>query len=87
MLDVRRWRSPAGNAFILKPSEKDPSARRCCWPSSSTEAGAPAGIFQVVNGDKVAVDALLKHPDVPAISFVGSTAIGEYVYHTGTRDE
>ena len=48
------------------------------------EAGAPAGIFQVLNGDKVAVDALLHHPDVPAISFVGSTAIGQYVYHTGT---
>jgi malonate-semialdehyde dehydrogenase (acetylating)/methylmalonate-semialdehyde dehydrogenase len=48
------------------------------------QAGAPAGIFQVVNGDKVGVDALLKHPDVPAISFVGSTAIGQYVYHTGT---
>src|SRR5260221_14435376 len=49
------------------------------------EAGAPPGIFQVINGDKVAVDALLKHPYVPAISFVGSTAIGEYVYHTGTQ--
>src|SRR5215472_5041882 len=73
-----------GNAFILKPSEKDPSAPMLL-AELYTEAGAPAGIFQVVNGDKVAVDALLKHPDVPAISFVGSTAIGEYVYHTGTQ--
>ncbi len=72
-----------GNAFILKPSEKDPSAPMLL-AELYAEAGAPDGIFQVVNGDKVAVDALLKHPDVPAISFVGSTAIGEYVYHTGT---
>ena len=73
-----------GNAFVLKPSEKDPSAPMRL-AELYAEAGAPAGIFQVVNGDKVAVDALLKHPDVPAISFVGSTAIGEYVYHTGTQ--
>src|SRR5882757_9201453 len=73
-----------GNAFILKPSEKDPSAPMLL-AELYAEAGAPPGIFQVVNGDKVAVDALLKHPDVPAISFVGSTAIGEYVYHTGTQ--
>jgi malonate-semialdehyde dehydrogenase (acetylating)/methylmalonate-semialdehyde dehydrogenase len=73
-----------GNAFILKPSEKDPSAPMLL-AELYTEAGAPPGIFQVVNGDKEAVDALLKHPDVPAISFVGSTAIGEYVYHTGTQ--
>jgi malonate-semialdehyde dehydrogenase (acetylating)/methylmalonate-semialdehyde dehydrogenase len=73
-----------GNAFILKPSEKDPSAPMLL-AELFAEAGAPAGIFQVLNGDKVAVDALLKHPDVPAISFVGSTAIGQYVYHTGTQ--
>ena len=73
-----------GNAFILKPSEKDPSAPMLL-AELFAEAGLPAGIFQVLNGDKVAVDALLHHPDVPAISFVGSTAIGEYVYHTGTR--
>ncbi len=73
-----------GNAFILKPSEKDPSAPMLL-AELYKEAGAPAGIFQVLNGDKVAVDALLKHPDVPAISFVGSTAIGEYVYHAGTQ--
>ncbi len=73
-----------GNAFILKPSEKDPSAPMLL-AELFAEAGLPAGIFQVVNGDKVAVDALLAHPDVPAISFVGSTAIGEYVYHAGTQ--
>lgn len=73
-----------GNAFILKPSEKDPSAPMLL-AELYAEAGAPPGIFQVINGDKVAVDALVKHPDVPAISFVGSTAIGEYVYHTGTQ--
>jgi malonate-semialdehyde dehydrogenase (acetylating)/methylmalonate-semialdehyde dehydrogenase len=73
-----------GNAFILKPSQKDPSAPMLL-AELFAEAGAPAGIFQVLNGDKVAVDALLKHPDVPAISFVGSTAIGEYVYHQGTQ--
>src|SRR5260370_6457704 len=73
-----------GNAFILKPSEKDPSAPMLLAELTAA-AGAPPGIFQVLNGDKVAVDALLKHPDVPAISFVGSTAIGEYVYHTGTQ--
>src|SRR5258707_3335915 len=73
-----------GNAFILKPSEKDPRPPMLL-AELYTEAGAPPGIFQVINGDKVAVNALLRHPDVPAISFVGSTAIGEYVYHTGTQ--
>ncbi|MGH8734729.1 MAG: CoA-acylating methylmalonate-semialdehyde dehydrogenase, partial [Burkholderiales bacterium] len=73
-----------GNAFILKPSEKDPSAPMLL-AELFAEAGLPAGIFQVLNGDKVAVDALLRHPDVPAISFVGSTAVGQYVYHTGTQ--
>ncbi|MBL8675166.1 MAG: CoA-acylating methylmalonate-semialdehyde dehydrogenase [Rhodospirillales bacterium] len=73
-----------GNAFILKPSEKDPSAPMLL-AELFVEAGVPDGVFQVVNGDKEAVDSLLTHPDVPAISFVGSTAIGEYVYHTGTR--
>src|ERR1044072_7612503 len=72
-----------GNAFVLKPSEKDPSAPMLL-AELYAQADAPAGIFQVVNGDKGAVDALLKHPDVPAISFVGSTAIVQYVYHTGT---
>ena len=73
-----------GNAFILKPSEKDPSAP-LLLAELFAEAGLPAGIFQVLNGDRVAVDALLKHPDVRQISFVGSTAIGEYVYHQGTQ--
>src|SRR5260370_4596641 len=68
-----------GNAFILKPSEKDPSAPMLL-AELFAEAGAPAGIFQVLNGDKVAVDALLKHPDLPAISFGGSTPICEYDY-------
>ncbi len=75
-----------GNAFINKPSERDPSAALFLgelWK----EAGLPDGIWGVVNGDKEAVDALLAHPDVPAISFVGSTAIGEYVYRTGTAHD
>ncbi|HKU93874.1 MAG TPA: CoA-acylating methylmalonate-semialdehyde dehydrogenase [Vineibacter sp.] len=75
-----------GNAFILKPSEKDPSAPMLLTELFA-EAGVPAGIFQTINGDKEAVDALLKHPDVPAISFVGSTAIGRYVYQTGTQHD
>ena len=72
-----------GNAVVLKPSEKDPSASLLlaeCWK----EAGLPDGVFNVVHGDKVAVDALLHHPDVKAISFVGSTPIARYVYETGT---
>jgi malonate-semialdehyde dehydrogenase (acetylating)/methylmalonate-semialdehyde dehydrogenase len=74
----------AGNAVILKPSEKDPSAAN--WMAAAlTEAGLPDGVFNVVHGDKVAVDGLLEHPDVRAISFVGSTPIARYVYETGTR--
>ncbi|MFI7706829.1 CoA-acylating methylmalonate-semialdehyde dehydrogenase [Nonomuraea sp. NPDC049480] len=72
-----------GNAVILKPSEKDPSAALAVarlW----TEAGLPDGIMNVVHGDKEAVDALLTHPDVRAVSFVGSTPIARYVYETGT---
>jgi malonate-semialdehyde dehydrogenase (acetylating)/methylmalonate-semialdehyde dehydrogenase len=72
-----------GNAVIIKPSEKDPSATiavAALWK----EAGLPDGIMNVVNGDKEAVDALLTHPDVKAISFVGSTPIARYVYETGT---
>ncbi|MDA0656459.1 MAG: CoA-acylating methylmalonate-semialdehyde dehydrogenase [Proteobacteria bacterium] len=71
-----------GNAFINKPSERDPSSAIMLgelW----TEAGLPDGIWNVLNGDKISVDGLLTHPDVPAISFVGSTAVGEYVYRTG----
>ncbi|HAA92819.1 MAG TPA: methylmalonate-semialdehyde dehydrogenase (CoA acylating) [Rhodospirillaceae bacterium] len=72
-----------GNAFINKPSERDPSSAVMLGELWS-EAGLPDGIWNVLNGDKVAVDGLLTHPDVPAISFVGSTGIGEYVYQTGT---
>jgi malonate-semialdehyde dehydrogenase (acetylating)/methylmalonate-semialdehyde dehydrogenase len=72
-----------GNAFVLKPSEKDPSASlflATLWQ----EAGLPDGVFSVVQGDKLAVDTLLTHPDVAAISFVGSTPIARYIYETGT---
>jgi malonate-semialdehyde dehydrogenase (acetylating)/methylmalonate-semialdehyde dehydrogenase len=72
-----------GNAFILKPSEKDPSAALFLaglWQ----EAGLPDGVFTVIHGDKEAVDALLAHPDVSAVSFVGSTPIARYIYATGT---
>ena len=74
----------AGNAVVLKPSEKDPSASLLiaeCW----AEAGLPDGVFSVVHGDKEAVDALLEHRDVKAVSFVGSTPIARYVYETATR--
>ncbi|WP_025156376.1 CoA-acylating methylmalonate-semialdehyde dehydrogenase [Leifsonia aquatica] len=75
----------AGNAVVLKPSEKDPSAAN--WIAALwSEAGLPDGIFTVLHGDKVAVDGLLTHPDVEAISFVGSTPIARYVYETGTRN-
>jgi malonate-semialdehyde dehydrogenase (acetylating)/methylmalonate-semialdehyde dehydrogenase len=73
-----------GNAFVLKPSEKDPSAS-LFLAQLLAEAGVPDGIFNVVNGDKVAVDRLLEHPHVAAISFVGSTPIARYIYETGTR--
>lgn len=74
----------AGNAVILKPSEKDPSA--ALWLARLLqEAGLPDGVFNVVQGDKESVDALLTHPDVQAISFVGSTPIARYVYETGAR--
>ncbi|MDP9025652.1 MAG: CoA-acylating methylmalonate-semialdehyde dehydrogenase [Candidatus Eremiobacteraeota bacterium] len=71
----------AGNTFVLKPSERDPSASLLV-ARLLQEAGLPDGVFNVVNGDKVAVDALLHHPDVSAISFVGSTPIARYVYET-----
>lgn len=72
-----------GNTFVLKPSEKDPScAMRIA--ELAKEAGVPDGVINIVQGDKVAVDALITHPDVKAISFVGSTPIAEYVYKTGT---
>jgi malonate-semialdehyde dehydrogenase (acetylating)/methylmalonate-semialdehyde dehydrogenase len=72
-----------GNAFILKPSEKDPTA--ALWLAHLwQEAGLPDGVFTVVHGDKEAVDTLLTHPDVAAVSFVGSTPIARYIYETGT---
>ncbi len=74
----------AGNTFILKPSEKDPSASNFL-AELLAEAGVPDGVFNVVHGDKVAVDAILEHPDIAAVSFVGSTPIARYIYETGTR--
>ena len=74
-----------GNTFILKPSEKDPSAS-IFIAELLHEAGVPDGVFNVVHGDKVAVDGLLHHPDVAAVSFVGSTPIARYIYETGTRN-
>ncbi|HEY4227012.1 MAG TPA: CoA-acylating methylmalonate-semialdehyde dehydrogenase [Candidatus Limnocylindrales bacterium] len=73
-----------GNTFILKPSEKDPSAS-IYLAELLAEAGVPAGVFSVVNGDKVAVDRILQHPDIAAVSFVGSTPIARYIYETGTK--
>ena len=72
-----------GNCFINKPSEKDPGVP-LRLAELMMEAGAPAGVLQVVNGDKEAVDAILEDPDIKAVSFVGSTAIAEYVYSHGT---
>jgi malonate-semialdehyde dehydrogenase (acetylating)/methylmalonate-semialdehyde dehydrogenase len=72
-----------GNTFVLKPSEKDPSVS-LRTAELLREAGVPDGVFNVVNGDKVAVDALLEHPDVAAVSFVGSTPIAKYVYEQAT---
>src|SRR6187431_70496 len=86
MVPMWMW-APAiacGNAFVLKPSEKDPSAS-LLTAELLKEAGLPDGVFNVVQGDKVAVDALLQQPDIAAISFVGSTPIARYVYETGTK--
>ncbi|WP_439527450.1 CoA-acylating methylmalonate-semialdehyde dehydrogenase [Pannonibacter sp.] len=84
---VPLWMYPisvaCGNTFILKPSERDPSAVMFVY-DLFRQAGFPEGVLNVVHGDKEAVDVLLKHPDVKAISFVGSTPIAEYVYATGT---
>ncbi len=74
-----------GNTFVLKPSEKDPSASMFL-ADLLKQAGLPDGCFNVVNGDKVAVDRLLEHPDIAAVSFVGSTPIARYIYETGTRN-
>ncbi len=84
---VPLWMFPlallCGNTFILKPSEKDPS---CVMKLAEllTEAGLPAGVFNVINGDKEAVDCLLSHPDIAAVSSVGSTAVAEYIYRTAS---
>ena len=84
---VPMWMFPValacGNAFVLKPSERDPSAS-ILIAELLKEAGLPDGIFSVVHGDKDAVDGLLEHPDIKAVSFVGSTPIAEYVYAKGT---
>ncbi len=74
-----------GNTFVLKPSEKDPSAAMFI-ADLLRQSGLPDGVFNVVHGDKVAVDRLLEHPDIAAVSFVGSTPIAKYVYETGTRN-
>ncbi len=85
---VPMWMYPiaiaCGNTFVLKPSEKDPSAPLYC-ARLLAEAGLPAGVFNVVHGDKVAVDRILEHPDIAAVSFVGSTPIARYIYETGTK--
>src|SRR6185503_10520526 len=85
MVPMWMW-APAlacGNTFVLKPSEKDPSAS-VYTAELLKEAGVPDGVFNVVHGDKVAVGAILEHPDIDAVSFVGSTPIARYVYETGT---
>jgi len=85
---VPMWMYPAaiacGNSFILKPSERDPSASLLAW-NLFMEAGLPEGVLNIVHGDKEMVDAILDHPDIRAVSFVGSTPIAEYVYQRGTR--
>ena len=74
-----------GNTFILKPSEKVPSAS-LLLAELAREAGLPDGVFNVVQGDKVAVDRLLEHPDIKAVSFVGSTPVAKAIYEAGTRN-
>lgn len=85
---VPLWMFPlalaTGNTFILKPSERDPSPS-LFMAELLKQAGLPDGVFNVVQGDKVAVDALLTHPDVKALSFVGSTPIAQYIYETGAH--
>jgi malonate-semialdehyde dehydrogenase (acetylating)/methylmalonate-semialdehyde dehydrogenase len=86
---VPMWMFPmaiaCGNTFILKPSERDPAAPQLILELMQ-EAGLPAGVLNIVNGGKPAVDAILHHPSVKAVSFVGSTPIAEYVYQTGTAN-
>jgi malonate-semialdehyde dehydrogenase (acetylating)/methylmalonate-semialdehyde dehydrogenase len=85
---VPMWMYPlaiaCGNTFVLKPSERDPSASVFC-ADLFRQAGLPDGVLNVVHGDKVAVDRLLEHPKVAALSFVGSTPIAQYIYETGSR--
>ena len=84
---VPMWMYPVaiacGNSFVLKPSERDPSASMLVFELFQ-EAGFPAGVFNVVHGDKEAVDAILDHPDIKAVSFVGSTPVAEYIYARGS---
>jgi malonate-semialdehyde dehydrogenase (acetylating)/methylmalonate-semialdehyde dehydrogenase len=86
---VPLWMHPiaiaCGNAFVLKPSERDPSASNFI-AELYAEAGLPAGVFNVVHGDKVAVDRILDHPDIASVSFVGSTPIAKYVYERATHN-
>ncbi|MDH3261618.1 MAG: CoA-acylating methylmalonate-semialdehyde dehydrogenase [Acidimicrobiia bacterium] len=85
---VPMWMYPiaiaCGNTFVLKPSEKDPSASMLS-AELFAEAGLPDGVFNVLHGDRVAVERLLEHPDIAAISFVGSTPVARHIYETGTR--
>ena len=85
---VPLWMAPmaiaCGNSFILKPSERDPSAS-LMMAQMFQDAGLPDGVFNVVQGDKIAVDALIQHPDIKALSFVGSTPIAEYIYAQGSQ--
>ena len=85
---VPMWMYPlaiaCGNTFILKPSERDPSSS-LLMAELLKQAGLPDGVFNVVQGDKLAVDTLLTHPDVRGLSFVGSTSIAQYIYETGAR--
>src|SRR5690606_30430403 len=85
---VPMWMYPlaiaTGNTFILKPSERDPSVSMLV-AEMLTAAGLPDGVFNVIHGDREAVDALITHPGVAAVSFVGSTPIARHIYGTGTR--
>jgi malonate-semialdehyde dehydrogenase (acetylating)/methylmalonate-semialdehyde dehydrogenase len=74
-----------GNTFVLKPSEKDPSAS-VYLGELLQEAGVPDGVFNVVHGDRIAVDRILEHPDIAAVSFVGSTPVARHIYETGTKN-
>ncbi|HEX6298959.1 MAG TPA: CoA-acylating methylmalonate-semialdehyde dehydrogenase [Acidimicrobiia bacterium] len=86
---VPMWMYPiaiaCGNTFVLKPSEKDPSPSQLA-AEMLAEAGLPDGVFNIIHGDKEAVDALITHPDVAAVSFVGSTPIARHIYETGTQN-